>query len=263
MLYYYRKIDGDSVTRYNADVNIEIFDDKSSLGRAAAARAADGLRRAIAERGAARLILATGASQFETLAHLVRADVDWSRVTAFHLDEYIGLPPSHPAGFRRYLKERFADFVPVLFRFHFVGGDATDPELECRRLGELISAAPVDVACIGIGENGHLAFNDPPADFETEQPYIVVALNEACRRQQLGEGWFATLADVPHRAISMSVRQILKSQRIVCTVPDARKAQAVRDAVRGPLTNRCPASILREHDDCALFLDGPAAALLK
>jgi len=233
------------------------------MARAAAAYAADGLRRAIAERGAACIIVPAGASQFELMADLVRADVDWSRVTAFHLDEYIGLPSSHPASFRRYVKERFVDCVPVLFRMHYVDGNAPDPAQECRRLGALVAAETVDVACIGIGENGHLAFNDPPADFDTEEPYIVVTPNDACRRQQLSEGWFPTLADVPQRAISISIRQILKSRRIVCTVPDARKAQAVRDAVRGPLTNRCPASILRQHNDCALFLERPAAALLE
>jgi glucosamine-6-phosphate deaminase len=230
---------------------------------AAAAYAADGLRRAIAERGAACIIVPAGASQFEFMAELVRAGVDWRRVTAFHLDEYIGLPATHPASFRRYVKERFVDCVPALAAVHYVDGNALDPAQECHRLGALIAKETVDVACIGIGENGHLAFNDPPADFDTEEPFIVVEPNEACRRQQLGEGWFPTLADVPQRAISISIRQIMKTRRLVCTVPDARKAQAVRDAVRGPLTNRCPASILRQHDDCALFLERPAAALLE
>lgn len=244
-------------------MNIRIFDDKLTMGRAAADCAAEGLRRALAERGSARLIVATGASQFEMLEQLVcAADIDWTKITAFHLDEYIGLPVTHPASFRRYLRERFVEHVPGLKQFHYVSGDAPDPAAECRRVGALLTAAPVDVACIGIGENGHLAFNDPPADFDTDAPYIVVNLDDGCRRQQLGEGWFPTFDDVPRQAISMGIRQILKTRRLVCTVPDERKARAVRDAVRGPLTNLCPSSILRQHADCTLFLDKPAASQL-
>ena len=196
------------------------------------------------------------------LAGLVGQDVDWSKVTAFHLDEYIGLPNSHPASFRKYLKERFADKVPGLKHFHCINGEG-DPVAECARVGALIAALHVDVACIGIGENGHLAFNDPPADFETESPYIVVDLDEACRRQQLGEGWFSTLDDVPAQAISMSIRQIMKSVAIVCTVPDARKAGAVQKAVQGPVTHMLPSSILQQHPCCEMYLDEPAAALLS
>ena len=240
-----------------------IYDTKLGMGQAAAIRAADGLRSTIAERGEANLILATGMSQFEMLAVLVTLEVDWSRVTAFHLDEYIGLPASHPASFRRYLKERFVDRVPGLRAFHYVDGEHPSPEAECRRLGDLIPDLPIDVACIGIGENGHLAFNDPPADFDTEEPYVVVDLDEACRRQQLGEGWFPTLEDVPRQAISMSIRQIMKSRAIVCTVPDARKAVAVKGAVEGPVTPMLPSSILQEHPSCDLYLDHDAAALLS
>ncbi len=243
-------------------MEIRIDQTRAESGAAAATAAATRLNRAIAETGAASLILATGASQFEMLKCLIRRDVDWSRVTCFHLDEYIGLPESHPASFRGYLRERFLSQVSDVAAFHFVDGYAAEPSDECARLGELISGFEIDVACIGIGENGHLAFNDPPADFETEDAYLVVDLDEACRRQQLGEGWFATLEDVPKQAISMGVRQILKSRAIICTVPDERKAQAVRDAVEGPLTNMAPASILREHSDCTLFLDPPAASLL-
>lgn len=232
------------------------------MARAAAAYAADGLRRALAERGTACILVPAGASQFELMAELVKADVDWSRVTAFHLDEYIGLPATHPASFRRYVKERFVDRVANLRQMHYVNGDAPDPVAECRRLSALIGEQTVDVACIGIGENGHLAFNDPPANFDTEEPFIIVTLDEACRRQQVGEGWFPTLACVPRRAITISIRQLMKTRRLVCTVPDARKAKAVYDAVHGPLTNRCPASILRRHPDCRLFLEQPAAALL-
>jgi glucosamine-6-phosphate deaminase len=235
-----------------------IYPNKNEMAAAAAGRTAELLSAAIRDRGAANLILATGASQFEILAELVGLGVDWTRVTAFHLDEYIGLPLAHPASFRKYLKERFVEHAPGLKQFHFVDGES-DPRAECARLGALIRLHPIDAACVGIGENGHLAFNDPPADFETEDPYLVVDLDEACRRQQLGEGWFPTLADVPTRAISMSIRQILKSRAIVCTVPDARKAEAVRKTVEGPVTPLAPASILQRHADCRLYLD-PAAA---
>ena len=240
-----------------------IYPNKSVMGAAAAVHAAGFLRQAITERGEANLILATGASQFEMLEHLVTLDVDWSRVTAFHLDEYIGLPITHPASFRKYLKERFEDKAPGLRQFYYVSGDATDPQAECRRLGTLISSLKIDAACIGIGENGHLAFNDPPADFETEEPFIIVNLDDACRRQQVGEGWFATLESVPTQAISMSIRQIMKSAAIICSVPDARKAVAVKNTVEGPITNLAPASILQAHARCWLYLDEPAAALLK
>ena len=249
-------------------MNLNIYKTKSDMGMAAAAQTAQWLNAAIAARGAANLILATGASQFEMLESLVQGnyglhDVDWSKVTVFHLDEYIGLPETHPASFRKYLKERFADRVPDLRKFHYVNGEADDPATECARLGALIAAHPIDVACIGIGENGHLAFNDPPADFDTEEPYIVVNLDAACRRQQLGEGWFPTFDAVPTQAISMSIRQIMKSAAIVCTVPDARKAQAVKGAVEGPVTNLHPSSILQQHPQCELFLDELAAALLR
>ncbi len=239
-----------------------VYQTKIEMAQAAAEAAATGLNNALRERGAANFILATGASQFEMLEHLLRQPVEWKNVTVFHLDEYMGLPITHPASFRKYLKERFADKTGGLADFHYVNGDAGDPSTECRRLGALIHAHPIDVACIGIGENGHLAFNDPPADFETEEPYIIVTLDEACRRQQLGEGWFPTLEDVPAQAISMSIRQILKSKQIVCTVPDQRKAEAVRNAVNGPVTNTVPASILQQHPNCGLYLDKESASLL-
>ena len=236
---------------------------KEELGRRAAADGAALMRRALADRGEANIVVATGASQFEMLAALVaEPDVDWSRVTVFHLDEYAGMPATHPASFRKFLKQRFADLLPVpLAKFHFINAEG-DCEAECDRLAPLIAESPIDVAFIGIGENGHLAFNDPPADFETERPYLVVDLDEACRRQQAGEGWFPTLADVPTRAISMSIRQITKSAAIVCTVPDARKAEAVKNAVTGPVTPDVPASILQEHAEATLYLDKAAAALL-
>jgi glucosamine-6-phosphate deaminase len=240
-----------------------IYPTKIGMAIAAAQRAASLLNEAILARGAANLILATGLSQFEMLSHLVKSDVDWAKVTAFHLDEYIGLPLAHPASFRRYLQARFAEKVPSLRKFHYVNGEAPDPLAECQRLGRLLESLRVDLACIGIGENGHLAFNDPPADFETPSPYIVVDLDEACRRQQVGEGWFPDLASVPRRAISMSIRQIMRSESIVCTVPDVRKAEAVKQTVEAEVTNRVPASILQTHPRCWLFLDQPSASLLS
>ncbi len=241
----------------------EIFKTKEETGAAAAARAADTIRRALAERGRANIILATGASQFEMLDALTRASgIDWSRVTLFHLDEYIGVDESHPASFRRYLRERFIERVGNLGAAHLIDGGADDPTELCRWMGALIACHPIDLACAGIGENGHLAFNDPPADFATETPYLVVDLDRQCREQQLGEGWFATLDDVPRRAISMSVRQIMKSTRLVITVPDLRKAEAVRRTLQDPVSPDIPASILRHHGDCRLYLDEAAASLL-
>jgi len=190
-------------------------------------------------------------------------DIAWNKITAFHLDEYVGVSLTHGASFRKYLWERFVSRLPLpLKAFHFVNAEK-DPEAETRRLDAIIKKHPIDVAFIGIGENGHVAFNDPPADFDTEEPYIVVNLDEACRKQQLGEGWFPTLNDVPTRAISMSVKQIMKSKAIVCTVPDQRKAEAVKNSVQGPVSNNVPASILQKHGDTTLFLDKAAASLLK
>ncbi|MHC4647091.1 MAG: 6-phosphogluconolactonase [Planctomycetota bacterium] len=241
-----------------------VFKSKEELGRAAAAEAARQITQAIRTGGQANITLATGTSQFETLKSLAaHKAIDWPMVKMFHLDEYIGLSQDHPASFRRYLKGRFVDKVAGLNAVHFVEGDAEDPAAECRRLGEIIAAHPIDVALVGIGENGHLAFNDPPADFETEEPFIIVRLDETCRRQQLGEGWFACLEDVPRRAISMSIGQIIKSSSIIVSVPDERKAHAVMHTVAGPVTNLHPASILQQHPMCQVFLDEAAASLLS
>jgi glucosamine-6-phosphate deaminase len=242
-------------------MEIDISTNRQALGKKAAEKGAEIIREAIRTSDRANIILATGASQFEMLAALVQEDVDWNRVTAFHLDEYIGLSVTHPASFRRYLKERFADLVSP-GSFVYINGE-TNPEKECIRLGEMISCHPVDVAFVGIGENGHLAFNDPPADFETEKPYIVVTLDEDCQRQQIGEGWFPTQGDVPEKAISMSVRQIMKSKAIICSVPDLRKAKAVQKALEGPVTPNVPASILRQHNAVWLYLDRDSASLLS
>lgn len=244
-------------------MNPTICDTKIELGKRAAKEGADLIRLALAERGEANIVVATGASQFEVLDWLTKEDLDWSRVNGFHLDEYVGLPISHGASFRGYLWKRFLKELPLPLRaFHFLDAE-TNPEAECRRVGEILLKHPIDVAFIGIGENGHIAFNDPPADFETEEPYLVVELDEPCRHQQLGEGWFSTLSEVPTRAVSMSVRQILKSASIICTVPDERKAEAVRGAMEAEISPAVPASILRSHPDCRLFLDQPAASLLR
>ncbi|HVR71069.1 MAG TPA: glucosamine-6-phosphate deaminase [Vicinamibacteria bacterium] len=243
-------------------IDIRILPDKRALGAAAAAEAAAILADAIARQGHANVVAATGASQFEFLDALASAPgIAWKKAVFFHLDEYVGLPDTHPASFRRYLRERIVNRVRP-GTFHFIKGDAADPAAECRRLAGLIRDRPIDVAFVGIGENGHLAFNDPPADFETREPYLVVDLDEACRRQQLGEGWFKTLEDVPRRAISMSVAQILLCRRIVCVVPDARKAKAVRDSVRGGVSPLRPASALQQHGATTVYLDPDSAALL-
>jgi len=239
-----------------------ICSSKSELGKKSAAEGAQSIRQALAKQGHATIIVATGASQFDTLAALVeQPDIDWSKVTGFHLDEYLGIPMTHGASFRKYLKERFVEKVPI-GTFHYIDGEGDVPA-ECARLGALIGAHTVDVAFVGIGENGHLAFNDPPADFETNEPYLIVDLDEDCRKQQLGEGWFESLEAVPKQAVSMSIRQILKSRHIVCSVPDQRKAEAVRNSCEGAVSNQVPASIMQEHDQTTLYLDTDSAALLK
>lgn len=244
-------------------MQIHLHTDSETMGQAAAQEGIQAITRAISEKGEATVILATGASQFTMLGHLVNSDVDFSRVTAFHLDEYIGLPLSHPASFRRYLKERVIDKVPGFKAFHLINGEAEDIGAEIARLSDLILQHEVDVCFAGIGENGHLAFNDPPADFETEAPYIDVALDAVCRAQQMGEGWFPTLDDVPERAISMSVRQIMKSKRIILSVPDLRKAEAVARCVEGPVDPMAPASILQTHPAVSLHMDPEAASMLS
>jgi glucosamine-6-phosphate deaminase len=244
-----------------------IRNEKKETGKAAATDGERLIRAAIKERGKATIIVATGASQFEMLDELVKAkSIDWGKVTAFHLDEYVGLPESHPASFRKYLRERFVAKLPSkIGAFHCVNADSPlGAQAECKRVGQLLrQAEPVDVAFVGIGENGHLAFNDPPADFETEEAYLVVNLDLDCRKQQMGEGWFATIDDVPKQAISMSCPQIMKAKHIICTVPDARKAIAVQRTLEGPITNQVPASILQKHPDTAVYLDQFSASTLS
>jgi glucosamine-6-phosphate deaminase len=245
-----------------SEMKLAIAKDAEQMGQEAARLAAEELKKVIADKGEARLLVATGASQFTVLSNLTsREDIDWSVVDAFHLDEYVGIGTSHSASFCRYLKERFVDQVP-LRSFHYLRGDL-DPSAVVAEAGVAISRRPIDLALVGIGENAHLAFNDPPADFDTEAPYIVVELDEACRQQQVGEGWFKSMADVPTHAISISIRQIMKSKRIICSVPDARKAQAVRDCSEGEVSNLHPASILQQHPATTLMVDRAAAAKLS
>lgn len=243
-------------------MKISVHPDAAALGGAAAADVALAIREAVQARGRARIIVATGASQFTFLDALVaRTDVPWAQVDAFHLDEYLGLPITHAASFRKYLNERLFSRVTVGSAL-LLDGEGDPPQV-LAAAGEAISSAPIDLCCCGIGENGHLAFNDPPADFETEQPYLVVNLDEACRRQQVGEGWFGSLDEVPTQAISMSVRQILKSRQIFCMVPDERKSVAVQAALEGPVTPQVPASILQTHPQMRLYLDPASASRLK
>jgi glucosamine-6-phosphate deaminase len=241
---------------------VKVFPDKKSLSGAAASQAADSLRSAISRNGRARIVAATGMSQLEFLNKLVDTDgIDWQHVEMFHLDEYIGLPIAHAASFRKYLLENLIRKAGIA-NYHLLDGDR-DPQEVVRRVGDALNSAPVDVAFVGIGENGHLAFNDPPADFQTEDPYLIVNLDEACRRQQVGEGWFADISEVPRQAISMSVRQILKANEIIAIVPDARKAQAVKLCFEGQIAPAAPASILRTHPAATVYLDKDSAALLR
>jgi len=241
---------------------LRVFEEKISLGRAAAKQAAAAIRRAISERGVARVVAASAASQFDFLKALTAAPkIDWGKVELFHLDEYIGLPMTHPASFCKFLQDRLIRETGIT-NLHLLNGEE-DPESVIWRACEAISRAPIDVSFVGIGENGHLAFNDPPADFETERPYIVVALDQQCRQQQVGEGWFANLEAVPTRAISMSVRQVLKAREILAVVPDSRKAKAIHACFDGPISNQAPASILRTHLNATIYLDTNSAALLS
>jgi len=237
------------------------LDDPAQLAEAAARDAAARIRETIVMRGRARIVAATGASQIAFLERLINEPgIDWLLVEMFHLDEYIGLPVDHPASFRKYLLERLIRPAGIA-RYHLLDGER-DPADVCRQVGARLRKERVDVAFVGIGENGHLAFNDPPADFETEEPYLIVELDERCRRQQVGEGWFASLEDVPKTAISMSVNQILSARSIVCVVPDRRKAEAVRAVVKGQVDPMVPASILQRHPDVTIYLDRESASLL-
>lgn len=240
---------------------VSISRTRELMADAAAQYAVSKLQEELKRKKLVRLVAATGASQLDFLSRLVAAkDVDWARIELFHLDEYVGVGIEHPASFARYIKERIIEPTGIQ-KYHLLDGSA-DPSQVIERANAEISSAPVDIAFVGIGENAHLAFNDPPADFETRQPYLIVTLDEPCRRQQVGEGWFKSVEDVPKQAISMSVRQIMSAKSIICTVPDERKAEAVRASLNGPVTPQVPASILKTHSDVQFFLDGPSAKLL-
>jgi len=242
-------------------VHVKTYIDRSTMSLAAAAQAAETLRQTVRARGEARIVAATGASQFEFLEALTSAPaIDWTRVEMFHLDEYVGLAIDHPASFRRYLLERLIGKTGMT-RYHLLDAER-DAAGVADRVGEQLAEAPIDVAFVGIGENGHLAFNDPPADFETERPYLLVTLDAACRRQQVGEGWFPSIDAVPTQAVSMSVRQILKAREIICVVPDARKATAVKACLEGAVSPMAPASILQTHPNTTVYLDRDSASLL-
>ena len=242
---------------------LKVFTDRAGVGKAAAEQASVAIRGAIAARGHARIIAATAASQREFLEALTKApDIDWPRVEVFHLDEYIGLPITHPGSFRKMLLEQLVQKTGIV-NYHLLDGDAADPSEVVREASAQLASAPIDIAFLGIGENGHIAFNDPPADFQTEEPYILVNLDEACRQQQVGEAWFADISQVPERAISMSARQILKAREILAVVPGPQKAEAVKACVESPISPMLPASILRTHPDVTIYLDQKSASLLN
>jgi glucosamine-6-phosphate deaminase len=242
---------------------LKVFNDKSSLAKAAAQKAAAAIRGAILDRGQARVIAATGNSQLEFLSALTEStDVDWGRVELFHLDEYIGLPATHPASFRKILLDQLVNKTGIA-KFHPLDGDARDLSEVICQVGKALASAAVDIAFVGVGENGHLAFNDPPADFETEEPYLIVTLDEACRRQQVGEAWFGDISQVPKQAISMSVRQIMKAREVLAIVPESRKAQAVKACFEGEINPTAPASILRTHANANVYLDKESSSLLS
>jgi glucosamine-6-phosphate deaminase len=242
-------------------MRLRVLEDRNSLGEAAAAQGVAAIQRAIRERSHARIIGASAASQFEFLERLTAAPgIEWKRIELFHLDEYIGIPMSHPASFCKFLQDRLISKTGIT-NYHLLDGEK-DPAEVIRTTNAAITVAPIDVAFVGIGENGHLAFNDPPADFETEEPYIIVNLDEACRQQQVGEGWFPDLQAVPKRAISMSVKQVLKSKEILAIVPGPKKAQAIKACFDGPVNPMAPSSILRTHPNATIYLDRDSAALL-
>ena len=245
------------------NLSVKIYGQTKEMGAAAADYVTRKLKDAIEKKGRANLILATGASQFSFLEALQTKEIDWQKITVFHLDEYKGIWESHPASFRKYLKERILNKVAPK-KIYFLNGDAANLQLEIKNYEEALQAHPIDIACIGIGENGHIAFNDPAvADFKDPKLVKVVELDEACRNQQLGEGWFPTFADVPKEAVTLTITAIMNCKAISCVVPDERKAQAVYNSLYGDISTSCPASILRTHPETVLFLDKASASLIK
>tara|TARA_R110002094_G_scaffold77809_3_gene84265 strand:+ start:380 stop:1141 length:762 start_codon:yes stop_codon:yes gene_type:complete len=245
------------------NLSIEIYGQSKEMGAAAADYVTRKLNDAIVKKGGANLILATGASQFSFLEALQTKEIDWGKITVFHLDEYKGISESHPASFRKYLKERILNKVAPK-KIYFLNGDAANLQLEIKNYEEALQAHPIDIACIGIGENGHIAFNDPAvADFQDPKLVKVVELDEACRNQQLGEGWFPSFDDVPKEAVTLTITAIMNCEAISCVVPAERKAQAVYNSLYGDISTSCPASILRTHPETVLFLDKASASLIK
>lgn len=251
------------VTFKKDQLKVRVYETPYFLAAHAALFVAVKLEEIIREKGAARLVLATGASQFSFYEELIHTEIDWKKITVFHLDEYRDLTENHPASFRKYLKDRILDVVKP-GNINFIAGDASDADAECNRYSDLLNADEIDIACIGIGENGHIAFNDPPvADFNDKKSVKVVQLDDACRNQQLGEGWFQSLNEVPSQAISLTIPAIMRARIISCVVPDLRKATAVKNTLEGPINESCPASILRTHPDATLFLDMNSSSLIQ
>lgn len=244
---------------YKDTLKVEIFTNKEDMGQDSASYVAGKLDQAIRDRGYANIIFGTGASQFPLLEVLLKKDIDWTKINLFHLDEYIGLSDQHPASFRKFLKERIADKINPK-NVNYLQGDADDIDAEIKRYEKLLKENPVDVACIGIGENGHIAFNDPAvADFSDPEYLKVVEMDEVCKKQQVGEGWFPTLKHVPIEAVTLTITAIMDSKALCCTVPDERKSKAVYNTLSGGIDTSCPASILRKHNNAVLFLDSFAA----
>jgi len=253
-----------SLRAFRADeLEVRVFSTQEELALAASLAAVAHLRAVLEAQDQAAVIFATGNSQIRFLDHLAAGtEIDWSRITMFHMDEYLGIAPDHPASFRRYLRERVqARLKPRAF--HYLEGEALEPLKECERYTQLLHAQMIDLCCLGIGENGHLAFNDPPvADFHDPLSVKLVKLDDACRRQQVGEGHFPGMEAVPQYAFTLTLPALCGSGRMLCIVPEQRKARAVRDALCGAITPQCPASFLRRQSHCTLFLDGESSQLL-
>jgi glucosamine-6-phosphate deaminase len=250
------------ITRTYGSMEVGIYDSNALLGKGAARDLAQILRRAIADRGEVAIVVATGNSQLSFMEALrSEPEIAWDQVTIFHMDEYLGMPEEHPASFRRFIREKLAE--PLHARqFYGIQGDAGDIDAEMERYGHLLGEHRPVACVLGIGENGHLAFNDPPADFATTRMVQVVTLAESARLQQVGEGHFKTLADVPRQALTLTIPALLAPPHVLGVVPEARKAEAVRRALEGPVTPDCPASILRTRSNVKLYLDRDSASRL-
>lgn len=242
---------------------VEIYASSAAAANAAAARTAQLMRTAISNHGRARVIAATGNSQIAFIGALVKQKIEWASVELFHMDEYVGINPDHLASFRYWIRTRIEDRVHPLIS-HYLGGDAPDLVAEALRYAQLLEAAPIDVAFVGFGENGHIAFNDPPvANFYDRQMVKIVALDDACRRQQVGEGHFKDIASVPARALTITCPGLFRAEAWICNVPDLRKAEAVKNALQGPIFETCPASLVQRHPNSCVFLDCESASLLS